>query len=106
MITQYTRYGTLVIGAIQALFTSFWLENLHNTIGIQIVQYPGWGFRLVTILTLVSGTAFIMWLGEQMTEFGIGTAFIILTLLSYQDIDCCAHSYSLLRPNSRRADVI
>src|SRR3990167_3546980 len=82
MITQYTRYGTLVIGAIQALFTSFWLENLHHTIGIQIVQNPGWGFRLVTILTLVSGTAFIMWLGEQITEYGIGNGMSIIITAS------------------------
>jgi preprotein translocase subunit SecY len=82
VITQYTRYGTLVIGAIQALFTSFWLENLHNTIGIQVVQYPGWGFRLMVILTLVSGTAFIMWLGEQITEYGIGNGMSIIITAS------------------------
>jgi len=106
MITQYTRYGTLVIGAIQALFTSFWLENLHNTIGIQIVQYPGWGFRLVTILTLVSGTAFIMWLGEQMTEFGIGNGMsIIITASIISRIPTAAHNlYSLV--TTKQIDVL
>ena len=97
MITQYTRYGTLVIGAIQALFTSFWLENLHNTIGIQIVQNPGWGFRLVTILTLVSGTAFIMWLGEQITEYGIGNGMsIIITASIISRIPTALHTLGKL----------
>ncbi len=97
MITQYTRYGTLVIGAIQALFTSFWLENLQHSIGIQVVQYPGWGFRLVTILTLVSGTAFIMWLGEQMTEHGIGNGMsIIITASIISRIPTAIHQLTIL----------
>jgi preprotein translocase subunit SecY len=106
MITQYTRYGTLIIGAIQALFTSFWLENLHNTIGIQIVQYPGWGFRLVTILTLVSGTAFIMWLGEQMTEFGIGNGMsIIITASIISRIPTAANNlYTLV--TAKQIDIL
>ncbi len=77
-ITQYTRYGTIVLAIIQSFFISLWLENPANFQGVQIVQYPGWGFRLLTVLTLGSGTAFIMWLGEQITEYGIGNGMSIL----------------------------
>ncbi len=77
-ITQYTRYGTLIIGAVQSLFTSFWLEGLTIAGGMHIVQNPGWGFRLITMITLVSGTAFIMWLGEQITDHGIGNGMSLL----------------------------
>src|SRR3989338_1489974 len=97
MITQYTRYGTLVIGAIQALFTSFWLEGLTLQGGMHIVQNPGWGFRIVTILTLVSGTAFIMWLGEQMTEHGIGNCMsIIITASIISRIPTAIHQLIIL----------
>ncbi len=97
MITQYTRYGTLVIGAIQALFTSYWLEGLTLQGGMHIVQSPGWGFRIVTILTLVSGTAFIMWLGEQMTEYGIGNGMsIIITASIISRIPTAIHQLIIL----------
>jgi preprotein translocase subunit SecY len=71
-INQYTRYGTVLIGALQALGISFMLERY------QIVINPGWGFKLMAILTLTAGTAFIMWLGEQMTARGIGNGISIL----------------------------
>ncbi|MDD5423767.1 MAG: preprotein translocase subunit SecY [Candidatus Omnitrophica bacterium] len=106
MITQYTRYGTLVIGAIQALFTSFWLENLHNTIGIQVVQHPGWGFRLMVILTLVSGTAFIMWLGEQITEFGIGNGMSIIITASIISRIPTASSNLYALVTSKQIDIL
>jgi preprotein translocase subunit SecY len=76
-IKQYTRYGTLVIAAIQGLGISFALEGMGGAEGA-VVLNPGWGFRLITILTLTSGTAFIMWLGEQITERGIGNGISLI----------------------------
>ena len=81
-ITQYTRYGTVVLAVIQATFISLWLENPAHFQGVQIVQFPGWGFRLLTVLTLASGTAFIMWLGEQITEYGIGNGMSLIIMAS------------------------
>ncbi|NQT95170.1 MAG: preprotein translocase subunit SecY, partial [Candidatus Omnitrophica bacterium] len=77
-ITQYTRFGTVVLAIIQAFFISLYVENPANFQGVQIVQYPGWSFRLLTILTFASGTAFIMWLGEQISEYGIGNGMSII----------------------------
>ncbi|MDD5504490.1 MAG: preprotein translocase subunit SecY [Candidatus Omnitrophica bacterium] len=77
-ITQYTRYGTIVLAVVQSFFISLWVENPANFQGMQIVQFPGWGFRFLTILTFASGTAFIMWLGEQISEYGIGNGMSIL----------------------------
>ncbi|MFH0771259.1 MAG: preprotein translocase subunit SecY [Candidatus Omnitrophota bacterium] len=110
-ITQYTRYGTLVIGAVQALFTSFWLEGLTIQGGMHIIQYPGWGFRIITIITLVSGTAFIMWLGEQMTEHGIGNGMsVIITASIISRIPTAAHQLFILAspfsPTKRQIDPL
>ena len=78
-ITQYTRYATVVLSIIQGLFISIGLESMASPAGGEmIVITPGWGFRLMTILTLTSGTAFIMWLGEQMTERGIGNGISLI----------------------------
>src|SRR3989338_4477418 len=77
-INQYARYLTVGLGVLQALFISLWLENPAHFDGVAIVQQPGWGFRLTTIVTLASGTAFIMWLGEQITQFGVGNGMSIL----------------------------
>lgn len=71
-ISQYTRYGTIVIGALQAFGISFMLERMG------IVTGHGIGFKLMVIITLTAGTAFIMWLGEQMTAHGIGNGISIL----------------------------
>ncbi|MEE9457122.1 MAG: preprotein translocase subunit SecY [bacterium] len=76
-ITQYTRYGTIVLAVVQGSAISFWLEGL-NPGGIPVVASPGWGFRLMTILTLAAGTAFIMWLGEKITEFGVGNGISLI----------------------------
>jgi len=76
-IKQYTRYGTVVIAAIQALGISFALEGMGGAEGT-VVLNPGWSFRLMTILTLTSGTAFIMWLGEIITERGIGNGISLI----------------------------
>lgn len=77
-INQYSRYLTVGLGVLQALFISLWLENASNFDGTQMVQFPGWGFRVLTIITLASGTAFIMWLGEQITAYGVGNGMSIL----------------------------
>lgn len=78
-ITQYTRYATVVLSVIQGLFISIGLEGMTSPgTGEMIVLSPGWSFRLMTILTLTCGTAFIMWLGEQMTERGIGNGISLI----------------------------
>lgn len=77
-ITQYTRYGTVILSIIQGLMISFGLEGTRGPGGTAIVLNPGWGFRLMTVLTLTSGTAFIMWLGEQITERGIGNGISLI----------------------------
>ena len=77
-ITQYTRYGTVVLAIIQSFFIALWLENPARFQGMQIVQFPGWPFRVLTVITLTSGTAFIMWLGEQIQEYGIGNGISLI----------------------------
>ncbi len=77
-IIQYTRYGTIVLSIIQSFFIALWLENPARFNGLQIVQFPGWPFRILTVITLTSGTAFIMWLGEQIQEHGIGNGMSLL----------------------------
>jgi preprotein translocase subunit SecY len=77
-IVQYTRYGTIALAVIQSFFIALWLENPARFQGLQIVQFPGWGFRILTVITLTSGTAFIMWLGEQIQEYGIGNGMSLI----------------------------
>ena len=78
-ITQYTRYGTLVLCAVQASAIAFWLESQTDIAGgLPLVYNPGWGFRLMVVLTLTTGTCFIMWLGEQITERGIGNGMSLV----------------------------
>ncbi len=77
-INQYTRYGTIVLSIIQSFFIALWLENPARFGGLEIVQFPGWSFRLLTVLTLTTGSAFIMWLGEQIQEKGIGNGMSLL----------------------------
>lgn len=77
-ITQYTRYGTVILSIIQGLFISIGLENMIAPGGASIVITPGWTFRLMTVITLTAGTAFIMWLGEQITERGIGNGISLI----------------------------
>jgi len=76
--TQYTRYGTVILSIIQGLGISVGLESMTSPAGVAIVPYPGWAFRLVTIITLTAGTSFIMWLGEQITERGIGNGISLI----------------------------
>lgn len=78
-ITQYTRYGTLLICLIQSFGISIFLESLRSPVSnLPIVPNPGWGFRLLTILTMTTGTVFIMWLGEQISERGIGNGISLI----------------------------
>lgn len=74
-IIKYTRYGTVVISAIQSFGIAVGLESMAQG---AFIQNPGWSFRLLTMLTLTSGTAFIMWLGEQITERGIGNGISLI----------------------------
>ncbi len=76
-ITQYTRYGTVLICLIQGGGIAVGLERM-NPNGIPVVLNPGWGFRLLTVLTLTTGTMFIMWLGEQISERGIGNGISLI----------------------------
>jgi preprotein translocase subunit SecY len=80
-ITQYTRYGTVAISALQAYGISVFLESLTTKEGGLIVIHPGLGFKLLTMLTLCSGTIFIMWLGEQITERGIGNGISLIIFI-------------------------
>jgi len=77
-ITQYTRYGTVVLSIIQGFGISVGLENMTSPGGAPIVIHPGWAFRIITIITLTAGTAFIMWLGERITERGIGNGISLI----------------------------
>ena len=99
-ITQYTRYGTIVLSVIQAFFIALWLENM-KTPGLEgIIQFPGWPFRILTVITLTSGTAFIMWLGEQIQEHGIGNGMsLIITAGIVSRIPTALYQlYSLFSP--------
>lgn len=77
-IIQYTRYGTVVLSVVQGLGISIGLESMRGPAGELVVPTPGWSFRLMTVLTLTAGTAFIMWLGEQMSEKGIGNGISLI----------------------------
>ena len=78
-ITQYTRYATVLLSLVQGLFISIGMESMTAPgTGAMVVIAPGWSFRLLTVLTLTSGTAFIMWLGEQMTERGLGNGISLI----------------------------
>ncbi len=77
-ITQYTRYGTVLLASLQAYGTSLYLESLTGLGNEAIVAEPGWGFRAIVILTLTSGTIFVMWLGEKITERGIGNGISLI----------------------------
>ena len=78
-INQYTRYSTVFLAAAQSLGVSYFLESIRGQgSGLLAVTDPGWGFRLMTMLTITSGTIFIMWLGEQITERGIGNGISLI----------------------------
>jgi preprotein translocase subunit SecY len=76
-ITQYTRYGTVLLAAVQGLGIAVGLEGMQIQ-GAAVVPHPGWSFRLLTTVTLTAGTIFLMWLGEQISERGIGNGISLL----------------------------
>ncbi|OFW14958.1 MAG: preprotein translocase subunit SecY [Acidobacteria bacterium RIFCSPLOWO2_12_FULL_67_14] len=78
-ITQYTRYLTLGLAIVQSLGIAFFLERQTQVAGgLPLVFDPGWGFRFMCVLTMTTGTMFVMWLGEQITERGIGNGMSLL----------------------------
>ncbi|HLE21637.1 MAG TPA: preprotein translocase subunit SecY [Vicinamibacteria bacterium] len=77
-ITQYTRYGTVLLSVVQSAGIAAFLQKTSLTGGITLVNNPGFGFTLMTVLTLTAGTVFIMWLGEQITERGVGNGMSLL----------------------------
>jgi preprotein translocase subunit SecY len=77
-ITQYTRYGTVLLSIIQSFGIAVYLERMTLSNQFKIVESPGWSFKFMTVLTLTTGTAFIMWLGEQITERGIGNGMSLI----------------------------
>ncbi|OGT87698.1 MAG: preprotein translocase subunit SecY [Gammaproteobacteria bacterium RIFCSPLOWO2_12_FULL_52_10] len=77
-ITQYTRYGTVVLASFQAIGVCIALEGQTGSSGLSVVMDPGMGFRLIAVTTLVTGTLFLMWLGEQITERGVGNGISMI----------------------------
>jgi preprotein translocase subunit SecY len=84
-ITQYTRYGTVLLSTIQGFGIAFGLQQMSGPSGSPIVLQSGWAFVILTVITLTSGTAFIMWLGETITEKGIGNG---ISLIIFAGIIC------------------
>lgn len=80
-ITQYTRYGTVLLALVQSFAMSTYLQHLPSVEGLPIVPSPGVGFTLLTMLTMTSGTIFIMWLGEQITDRGIGNGISLIIFI-------------------------
>jgi preprotein translocase subunit SecY len=93
-ITQYTRYGTMVLSFVQAMGIAYGLERMPTPTGTPIVPHPGWGFRLLTTLTLT----LIMWIGEQISEKGIGNgiSLIIFAGIVVRLPSAIAASYTLI----------
>lgn len=77
-ITQYTRYGTVLISVVQAFAIAIGVESMQSPTGAAVVFMPGWAFRVITVLTLTAGTVFIMWIGEKITERGIGNGISLI----------------------------
>ena len=78
-INQYTRYATVGLALIQSYFIALWLEHPGRLLeGLSIVINPGLSFRFITVITLTTGTIFIMWLGEQIQERGIGNGISLI----------------------------
>ncbi|HEY6007284.1 MAG TPA: preprotein translocase subunit SecY, partial [Geobacteraceae bacterium] len=76
-IVQYTRYGTVLLSVIQGYGMAMMMEGIEASTG-SVVANPGFGFRMMTVISLTAGTAFIMWLGEQITERGIGNGMSLI----------------------------
>lgn len=99
-INQYTRYGTVVISIVQSTGLALYFEGLNGSTQYgDVVREPGWGFRMMTLISLTTGTAFIMWLGEQIGERGIGngTSMIIFAGICADLPDAAFRTASLLK---------
>jgi len=98
-IVQYTRYGTVLLSMVQGFGIAVGLENMRGAAGEMIALIPGWSFRIMTVITLTAGTAFIMWLGEQITERGIGNgiSLIIFAGIVARMPNAIAGTYELFR---------
>ena len=81
-ITQFTRYGTVLIAIVQSFAYSQFLVNLGANQGFSVVPHPGFSFFFSTILTQMTGTIFVMWLGEKITEFGIGNGISLVIFVN------------------------
>jgi len=104
-ITQYTRYGTVALAAIQGLGIAVGLEGMRAPTGEAVIPFPGWGFRFLATVTLTAGTIFLMWLGEQISERGIGNG---ISLLIFAGIvvrmpEAIVNSFRLLKTGELRA---
>ena len=107
-ITQYTRYGTVILSIIQGFGISIGLESMSAPGGAAVVAHPGWSFRFMTVLTLTAGTAFIMWLGEQITERGIGNgiSLIIFAGIVARMPSAVANTFRLMRTGEMGAFLV
>jgi len=79
-LNQYTRYGTVLLTAIQGYSIAVGLESLCSDQGLSAVIDPGYFFRLTTVISLIGGTMFLMWLGEQITSRGIGNGVSLIIM--------------------------
>lgn len=84
-ITQLTRYGTVLLSAAQAYGIAVWLQNTEGAGGMPIVSHPGFRFIILTMITISAGTIFLMWLGEQLTEHGIGNGISLIIFFGIVD---------------------
>jgi preprotein translocase subunit SecY len=107
-ITQYTRYGTIGLSAFQSLFIAIGLEGMDTSGGGILVPFPGWPFRLLTMITLTAGTALIMWLGEQISEKGIGNgiSLIIFAGIVVRIPSALAATYTLMSTGEMKPLVL
>jgi preprotein translocase subunit SecY len=79
-ISQYTRYGTVMLSIVQGFMIAVSLEHIQAPGGGSVVYAPGWSFRIITVLTVTAGSMFVMWIGEQITERGIGNGISLIIM--------------------------
>ncbi len=106
-INQFTRYGTVILALVQSFFIALWLESPSTFGGLQIVNEPGWGFRFMTVVTLTTGTIFLMWLGERIQERGVGNGTSLIIAAGILSSAPTAYHYLtlLLSPKSGAAQL-
>src|SRR5260370_26736522 len=79
-ISQYSRYGTVMLAVVQGFMIAYSLEHIQAPGGGSVVYAPGWSFRIITVLTVTAGSLFVMWIGEQITERGIGNGISLIIM--------------------------